>query len=302
MYQIMLVDSIICNVEMENSLLTLCNVYALNNDDPTFSVNLFKMLSKHAMDNVIIGGDFNLVMDPDIFRNKSKTNNTKAYDIVKTFMSENQMIDIWRNNNPIDRRYTWFKREYSSNMLPSASRIDMFLVNVGLVAKTAQTNIHIGCRTDHALIELEIIDEINKRGPGIWKFNNVLLTNENFCNQMKEVIAASLETSANSGLDAMETWLYVKSECARFTRGFTRNKTKEQNLLLNNLYRLKSTILNDRFNVPQAQNITDDTLRETNQKIVDIENDQARSAIFRARCHWSRLGEKPTKYFYSLEK
>ena len=43
--------------------LTLTNIYAPNNDDSNFFTSVFSHLADFKCDEIIIGGDFNLVLD-----------------------------------------------------------------------------------------------------------------------------------------------------------------------------------------------------------------------------------------------
>ena len=43
--------------------LTLVNLYAPNDDDPNFFTSVFEYLVDFQCDEVIIGGDYNLVLD-----------------------------------------------------------------------------------------------------------------------------------------------------------------------------------------------------------------------------------------------
>ena len=58
---------IICDVKIEEKCITLATLYAPNDDEPTFYENFFDHM--HVLDfqyeDVIIGGDFNLVLDLD---------------------------------------------------------------------------------------------------------------------------------------------------------------------------------------------------------------------------------------------
>ena len=56
---------LILDVEHKNLDMTLCNVYAPNDDNPSFYVELFQMIEKAGSKNIILGGDFNLVLDLD---------------------------------------------------------------------------------------------------------------------------------------------------------------------------------------------------------------------------------------------
>ena len=54
---------IICDIEADGKLLTLANIYAPKKDDPNFFDTFFDRLSCFECDDVVISGDFNLVLD-----------------------------------------------------------------------------------------------------------------------------------------------------------------------------------------------------------------------------------------------
>ena len=54
---------IICDIEADGKLLTLGNIYAPKKDDPNFFDTFFDRLSCFECDDVVISGDFNLVLD-----------------------------------------------------------------------------------------------------------------------------------------------------------------------------------------------------------------------------------------------
>ena len=68
--------NIICNIKLEDCKdeITLCNVYAPNEYSPTFFLNLFKIISKYAQNNLIIGCDFNLAINPELDRHGGQCN------------------------------------------------------------------------------------------------------------------------------------------------------------------------------------------------------------------------------------
>ena len=61
-------------MKMDNKILTLVNIYAPNNDNPTFFQNLLDHLLSFECEEIIMGGDFNLVTD--IQRDKQGVNAT----------------------------------------------------------------------------------------------------------------------------------------------------------------------------------------------------------------------------------
>ena len=50
-------------MKIDNKILTLVNIYAPNNDNPTFFQNLLDRILSFECEEVIMGGDFNLVLD-----------------------------------------------------------------------------------------------------------------------------------------------------------------------------------------------------------------------------------------------
>ena len=54
---------IIIDMKIDNKILILVNIYAPNNDNPTFFQNLLDQILSFECEEVIMGGDFNLVMD-----------------------------------------------------------------------------------------------------------------------------------------------------------------------------------------------------------------------------------------------
>ena len=46
--------------------MTLATLYAPNDDEPSFFLNFFDHLRDFQFDEIIIGGDFNLVLDLDM--------------------------------------------------------------------------------------------------------------------------------------------------------------------------------------------------------------------------------------------
>ena len=62
------------DMKMDNKILTLVNIYAPNNDNPTFFQNLLDHLLSFECEEIIMGGDFNLVTD--IQREKRGVNAT----------------------------------------------------------------------------------------------------------------------------------------------------------------------------------------------------------------------------------
>ena len=107
----------LCDLKANGKNLTLANIYAPSEDDPTFFKYLFDHLQDFQGDEIIIGGDFNLVLDVEKDKKgrlaKTHRNAQKPiYEICENL----DIVDAWRVLNPDARRYTW------SYLAPTAAR------------------------------------------------------------------------------------------------------------------------------------------------------------------------------------
>ena len=96
---------IIVQIELENSTYTIANIYAPNEDNPKFFSEVFQIVNE--LDSVynIVGGDFNVALDPLLDRNDNNWYNNKANEIIHDFMDNQNMNDIWRVRNPDLKRF-----------------------------------------------------------------------------------------------------------------------------------------------------------------------------------------------------
>ena len=96
---------IICDLKANEKFLTLANIYAPNEDKPSF---FYDHLLNFKCEDIIIGGDFNLVLniEKDKKGGLAKTHQNSLKTIQE--ISENlDLLDVWRIYNPDDKRHTW---------------------------------------------------------------------------------------------------------------------------------------------------------------------------------------------------
>ena len=101
---------IACNIDqgdVENQV-CICNIYAPNQDSPTF----FDMIDQNTVDMApqkIIIGDFNVVLDDKLDRYgcAAGVNKPKAVKVLKTFMTDGLLADVWRERNNETLRFSW---------------------------------------------------------------------------------------------------------------------------------------------------------------------------------------------------
>ena len=88
----------------------LVNIYGPNKDNPDFYQSLSETVKRYKNHNVVIVGDWNLVLDSQLYcYNYKHINNPKAKEVVKNMILELELTDVWRENNPQCKRYTWWK-------------------------------------------------------------------------------------------------------------------------------------------------------------------------------------------------
>ena len=123
--------------------------------------------------SVVIGGDFNVILDPDL---DGRSGNKKRKDSVRYVE-----VDIWRIRNPTDTRFTWLQK---SPLIQR--RLDYWLISNDLQEDVESVEIITAIKSDHSAITLSIngLDE-NERGPSFWKFNSTLINDQEYCNLLR---------------------------------------------------------------------------------------------------------------------
>ena len=198
---------IVCDVVIDEKQLNLVNVYAPNEDRPSFFSDLFEVMSECESVDRVVAGDFNLVLDINADSHNRKVNNDKSVAIVKTFMEEALMIDIWRNKNPNIFQFTYFKRKPREVF----ARLDYIFVNFALVNYVKTINIKPSYKTGHCTVALELETVKGwQRGSGFWKLNTSIILQYDNVQEINGVIENALDKAQNSMEDKSLIWEYVK--------------------------------------------------------------------------------------------
>ena len=175
---------IICDIKTNENCLTLANVYAPNEDNPAFFLDFFDHLTDFKGDEIIMVGDYNLVLDLDKDQRgglaKTHQNSVK---IIHKFSEKLDLVDVWRVLHSDTSGFT--RRQHCPRI---QCRLDSFLVSQSTVNITTLTDIVPGYKTDHSMITLRISLPSNPRGPGFWKLNTSSLTELEYINQIKTTI------------------------------------------------------------------------------------------------------------------
>ena len=139
----------------------------------------------------------------------------------------------------------------------------------------------------------------HKRGPGLWKFNNSLLLNDEFVSLIETSYSAISEKFCELH-DKELKWEMVKMELRGLIIQYAKRKARKSREYLESLeQRLAET---DAFinnsNEGDGNLETKLTLQEQLKKELQyIYEKKSEGALFRSKLRWTEQGEKPTRYF-----
>ena len=284
---------IVVQFKYHSELFCLVNLYAPNNDAPQFFSEIFSRLEK-LEGHKILTGDFNLVLNTELDRNHSSINNDKSQLLLMEYMENHCLCDIWRDRNPNRKHYTWKRNKPTKQ----ASRIDLCLVPQAISAWIERIEIKQSIRSDHMLLECEIIPDQSKKGPGIWKFNNTHLQNKRFIDYMNEVIDRNIKSTHDLKLDSAQMWEHIKLAIIYHAQQFSREEAYKKVTNVKFIEENIKTLLDaESLNDEDAQ-----LLEKYSQDLETMNRERTLGAIFRSRAQWYNEGEKNTKYFFNLEK
>ncbi|KAG9281959.1 hypothetical protein AMEX_G541 [Astyanax mexicanus] len=109
---------------------SIVSVYAPNIFDPEFFACLKLKLLLLGNRQLIVGGDFNSVIDPKIDRTSSSgySVSNSSSDNLNSFLSDLNLYDPWRLNHPKDNNFTFFSPRYKT-----FSRLDYIFISSGAI-------------------------------------------------------------------------------------------------------------------------------------------------------------------------
>lgn len=302
---------IFASIQIMNKELLIISIYGPNRDDPVFYVELEKRIKEIGTENVVIGGDWNLVLDFDLdYHNYKHSNNIKAQEQVDNMMTNLDLLDVWRELNPEMRRYTWRR-----NTPFQQSRLDFFLTSDLLSTYVTDADIKPGYRTDHSIITLTVTFGKETKRHLFWKFNRSLLRDKAYADEVNGVIESVIEEYAalpylreqlprvpkdkiqfvisdQLFLDVLLMKIRAKT-IAYATMKKRKNEEKEKELE-NNIETLEKKI--------DATTEEKRKLENDKNELYSIREKKMEGVLLRSRARWIADGEKITKYFCGLEK
>ena len=185
---------LILNCNFDGEQIILCNVYGPNRDRPLFFSNLFDKLNDYGANHVVIGGDWNVPLNPNVdCYNYNNIRMNGARRTILDALDNGGFCDPFRLMNGDKKDFTWERFGGGAQ----AARLDYFLVTSVSFKFVSLSHSFHKYRSDHKPILLTIDFKKVTRGPGYFKFDNNLLLDEEFFN----LAQAELKTTCAKYLD-----------------------------------------------------------------------------------------------------
>ena len=286
---------LLCN----ESNICIINIYAPTqdqiNEQSTFIQALHDELRTVDLQNTVIGGDFNLYLNGKLDKYMGNEHISKVSNEMNMMLDQLDLVDIWRVRNPDNRRYTW-RRSHPLTQ----SRLDYWLIPQELIYSVDICDIKPSIKTDHSLITLKIKSpQDEKRGPGIWKFNESLLNDIQFVTELKELITKilnDLREMENKSIKWEMIKMEIRKKCILYSKEkayLTKKFEKEM------LYRYEN--LNIMIDSGNSTETVLEQFKITKQEIENINAYRTEGARIRAKAQEIEEGEKCTSFFLRTE-
>lgn len=183
-------------------LYTLAAIYAPNVGQVPFLETALNKLEAFAKGEIVIGGDFNLVLDPSLDSSSGRA--SLPYSMIKRWkrsLHQHQLIDAWRIYEPTTRDYTYFSSAHNSY-----SRIDYILVSHNLLHNVLTAGIGIKSLSDHAPATLTVRRPDLVPRPWNWRLNESLLKDTGVVTKVRQALTEYFPLNSTEHMAPTTLW------------------------------------------------------------------------------------------------
>ena len=137
----------------------------------------------------ILCGDWSVVINNQKDRiKKHRERKTKTQKDVLELMNNFELEDVCCDQEAAECSYTW-----SSYSKLKQARLDYFLVSTDLTGLVELIQTSAAYRTDHSLVDVNMIFTHQEKGRGFWKFNNSSLSDPAYVKLVPDCINETAE-------------------------------------------------------------------------------------------------------------
>ncbi len=214
-----------------NNRLALVSIYGPNETDSAFLTQISKTLLEEIDCPLVVGGDFNAVINPALDKSQSDTTANPSSKLLNKFITELNLIDLHFTSLffLIDKTF---------------SRIDYIFLSPSLISSNSSISILPILLSDHSAVLCSVpLSDVKAKSPR-WRFNISLLSNQSFITSLKEYIKEFLEINMPSDVDPKILWETTKCAiggfCISFSSTLAKAKTHQFTQLENKIQSLQN--------------------------------------------------------------
>ena len=181
---------LVAEVTVDGKKIVYMNIYAPN--EPKHRAQFFTVISNsylkmYANENIVLAGDTNCAINSMDKRGGKPVDETQEAVVeFQSLLKAHSFIDAWRFKNPQSYGFTW-----SNPSMKIQCRLDYFLVSKHLNHLINESRILPNIYSDHSAVSLSLSfhETSPPRGPGFWKFNNSLLSDNYYVEKLSFLIS-----------------------------------------------------------------------------------------------------------------
>lgn len=284
---------LLLQIKVGEHVITLANLYSPTQSEARaqdqFIGKVDETLANMEIHTLLLGGDLNVQLDQNKNQGRRSSHSDSYTARIQSIIEDYTLEDIWRSKNPSCTRGTFHRGAYSA-------RLDYWLIPALLSPQTT-TKLTPQPLSDHCSLSIKIVFSEVHRGPGLWRFDNMLLADEVFVSEMSAHLQdVQQERLSNPNLQ----WEWLKYKVRQFSIQFSINKNRRQKQHIRELEQ-RLNKLAEEHDMTDSPDVIEET-KSIKRELGEIAQSKASAAVFRTKAKWVLQGEKPNAYFLGLEK
>lgn len=289
---------LVMKFEVNDVSFIVCNVYFPTADHENMQIRLLSLLEEvlhpHEGGNIIIAGDFNVIMNRKLESFNLVGQSIRNPDFrseLNVMLETFSLCDPWRIRHWSEKLFTWSRAG-------KGSRLDYIFTPEYWLNFISVTTFQDVSFSDHRLICVGFNTKESVRGKGFLRVNNYLLEKqevfEDLCQMIEEKKVEYLHMSS------VLKWELIKFHAREILLGWQTRLRREKNELQKDLQSqidelTRSFRGNDDNNQLEA-------LNALKRELYALQLGSERINMIKSKCKWALYGGKPTKFFLNLEK
>uniref|UniRef100_A0A3P9KVD9 Endonuclease/exonuclease/phosphatase domain-containing protein n=1 Tax=Oryzias latipes TaxID=8090 RepID=A0A3P9KVD9_ORYLA len=270
-------------------------VYAPNVYDPSFLPQLISDLNSFSSSYVLLGGDFNCVLDPKTDMSPPRSDRLKKSEKMLEFLSDLNLHDVWRIMHPTDKDYSFFSIPHQV-----FTRIDYFFSSQFVLDRIKNCTIGTKFISDHAPVSIVLSPPYLDPACRHWRLNPTLLSSQDFVDYITKEWEGFIAINKTPEISPSTLWesgkAYIRGSIISYTSAQKKKALKLQLDLEKNIAGLE---------VQFRQHPSDSLAKQleaARSALNQLLTKKAQTQIFYAKHRLFESGNKPGRLLARLAK